>query len=113
MTKRGITGLLSVLASVIMLTVWPLTGYAKKGKDDAKSEVGSELDDRSRHGRGNGDGGSGSSTSGDSSGRSGEKAGYDREGGRGAANGNGTSASQVGGNTGPLMTRRRDELDRF
>ena len=85
MTKTGITGLLSVLASVIMLTVWPLTGYAKKGKDDAKSEVGSELDDRSRHGRGNGDGGSGSSTSGDSSGRSGEKAGYDREGGRGAA----------------------------
>lgn len=112
MTKRGIRGLLSVLASVIMLTVWPLTGDAKKGKDDAKSEVGSELDDRSRHGRGNGDGGSGSSTSGDSSGRSGEKAGYDREGSRGAANGNGTSASQAGG-AWPPMTRRRDELDRF
>lgn len=111
MTKRGISGLLSVLASLSMLTAWPLASYAKKGKDAAKSEVGSELDDRSRHGRGNGDGGS--STSGDGSGRSGEKAGYDREGGHGAANGNGTSALQVGGHTGPLMTRRRDELDRF
>lgn len=111
--------LLGLLGAVVSGFVWIGSAVAKKGPEEAKAEVGTNLDDRSGRGGGGGGGGnngSGSSTSGSNgSGRSGKQQGYDREGVNGGTSGNGTGVQDVSGQQGAttVINARRDELDRF
>lgn len=98
MRKLISLALAGVLAAALGLTFVVSRAVAKKGADDAKAEVGTDQDDRGRHGRSNGE--NGRITDGtNGSGKSGNREGYDR------LNGSGVAASG--------STRRRDEMDRF
>lgn len=111
-----------LLAAALFAGVGSAVVFAKKGRDEVKAEVGEQIDDRTRHGRGNGESGRSidgtSGTSGSGSG-GGHREGYDRSNGSGSgsgSSGSGTGVASAGGGSSSGSGQgnlRRDELDRF